>query len=236
MEPVMKGMGRHPGWVLVYTSFIMLILRFFAGPIVHRLSPLGLLAVSALIAACGLYSLSLAGTGIAIFLAATLYGFGKTFFWPTMLGVVSEQCPRGGALTLNAMGGVGMLAVGVLGFPFIGLLQARPTVAAIEAEAPQIAHQVVVDRQGIFGHYRAVDPDKLKTLPAAEQEHIESIQAKAQKGALRTMAVFPCIMLVCYLALIAYFRSRGGYKAQVLTGHAADDREFTGGVQGPVEA
>ena len=34
------------------------------------------------------------GTAVMIFVAATLYGFGKTFFWPTMLGVVSEQTPE----------------------------------------------------------------------------------------------------------------------------------------------
>ena len=97
----------------------MLVLRFFAGPIVHRLSPLGLLATSAAVAAVGLVLLSKA-SGIAILLAATVYGFGKTFFWPTMLGVVAEQFPKGGALTLNTMGGVGMLAVGVLGSPLLG--------------------------------------------------------------------------------------------------------------------
>ena len=68
-----------------------------------------------------------------IFVAATLYGFGKTFFWPTMLGVVSDQTPRGGALTLNALGGIGMLAVGVLGFPYIGTLQADKKIDAIAA-------------------------------------------------------------------------------------------------------
>src|SRR5271169_2440950 len=100
----------------------MLVLRFFAGPIVHKLSPLGLLATCAPLAACGLVFLSKA-RGMTIFAAATLYGVGKSFFWRTMLGVVSEQFPKGGALTLNATGGVGMLAVGVLGAPFIGLLQ-----------------------------------------------------------------------------------------------------------------
>ena len=49
------------------------------------------------------------------------------------------------------------------------------------------------------------------------------------------MAIFPCIMLVCYLILIGYFRSKGGYEAQVLTGHAAHDEEFTGGTEGPGE-
>src|SRR5207237_7897648 len=56
-------------------------------------------------------------------IAATIYGFGKTYYWPTMLGVVSERFPRGGALTLGAMGGVGMLSAGLLGTPGIGYKQ-----------------------------------------------------------------------------------------------------------------
>src|SRR5213078_4199604 len=108
--------------------------RFFAGPIVHQLSPLGLLALSAVLAIVGLYTLSFTA-GTAIFLAATLYGIGKTFFWPTMLGVVSEQMPKGGALTLNAISGIGMLAVGTLGTTYIGTLQSNKEIAAIERSA-----------------------------------------------------------------------------------------------------
>ena len=40
----MKKLGLPGGVVLIYTSLIMMVLRFFAGPIVHKLSPLGLLA------------------------------------------------------------------------------------------------------------------------------------------------------------------------------------------------
>ena len=61
--------------------------------------------------------------GLTILIAATLYGFGKTFFWPTMLGLTTEQFPKGGALTLNAVAAVGMLAVGVMGTPFFGKVQ-----------------------------------------------------------------------------------------------------------------
>ncbi len=86
----------------VWTSTVMFVLRFFAGPIVHRISPLGLLAASAAIACCGLLWLGNAGNSIIVlFFAATLYALGKTFFWPTTLGVVSEQYPRGGALLIE---------------------------------------------------------------------------------------------------------------------------------------
>ncbi len=264
MEPEMKAIGHHAGWVLVYTSAIMLVLRFFAGPIVHRFSPLGLLAISAVLAATGLVCLSQT-TGMMIFAAATLYGFGKTFFWPTMLGVVSEQCPKGGALTLNAVGGVGMLAVGVLGFPFIGLLQVNAVSADLKNSNPDLFKQVTEEKDGILGKYAAVNDKKVDSLVplAADAAKVEmSVEADlekklkkdptkeelkaalaedakykaiiaesgfeaqkktldsfngtkdaASKGALKYMAIFPCIMLVCYIALIAYFRSKGGYKA-----------------------
>jgi MFS family permease len=254
MESVAKKQNFHPGWILVYTSAIMMVLRFFAGPIVHRLSPLGLLACSAMLAIIGLYTLSFT-VGAAIFLAATLYGIGKTFFWPTMLGVVSEQMPRGGALTLNAISGIGMLAVGTLGFPYIGTLQASKEIQAVSksevaAAVPGLVESggalSVVENKSIYEvlHYENISNEKLKErlaqLPPAKREEaaeqLKDIRGRSTQGALANMAVFPTFMLACYLILILYFKSKGGYEAEVLTGHAAKDEEYTGGVEGPVEA
>jgi MFS family permease len=207
----MARIGINAGWVLIYTSAIMMVLRFFAGPIIHRISPLGLLAVSATLAAIGLFALS-AATGAMILVAATLYGVGKTFFWPTSLGVVAEQFPRGGALTLNVVGGVGMLAVGVIGAPFMGLLQDRNMDANLAVAAPALHQQVMVERNSIFGDYRAVDPSVAATIPAADQQTIGAVQEESQKDALRTIAFLPVLMLIFYIALILYFRSRGGYE------------------------
>jgi MFS family permease len=109
--------------LFVYTSSLMFILRFFAGPIVERISPLGLLAASAIFGAVGLTLLGNAEGAVMCIVAATVYGIGKTFLWPTMLAVVSEQFPKGGAITIGAAGGVGMLAAGLLGGPGIGFLQ-----------------------------------------------------------------------------------------------------------------
>ncbi|MCG8585562.1 MAG: MFS transporter [Pirellulales bacterium] len=244
----------HPGWVLVYTSAIMMLLRFFAGPIVHTFSPLGLLAVSCVLAIAGLYTLSFT-VGAVIFAAATLYALGKTFFWPTMLGVVAEQCPKGGALTLNAIGGIGMLAVGTLGFPYIGALQAGKQIAAV-ASSEEIKKQIpdikddkgdltVLEDRTIYEiiRYQAISDDKVKALikelPEGEQEaateDVAAVRGKANQGALANMAIFPLVMLIGYLALIVYFKSKGGYEAEVLTGHEAEDEKFTGGVEGPVE-
>ena len=117
--------------LFVYTSGLMFILRFFAGPIVERISPLGLLAVSAVFGATGLTMLGNADGAVMCVFAATIYGIGKTFLWPTMLGVVSEQFPKGGAITIGAIGGVGMLSAGLLGGPGIGFLQDSNASAAL---------------------------------------------------------------------------------------------------------
>ncbi|HEU0008766.1 MAG TPA: MFS transporter [Verrucomicrobiae bacterium] len=109
--------------LFIWTSVLMFALRFFAGPIVHKISPLGLLFGAAVLAAAGLFLLGTATTGVACVMAATVYGIGKTYYWPTMLGVASERFPRGGALALGCLGAVGTLSAGLLGGPGIGYKQ-----------------------------------------------------------------------------------------------------------------
>jgi MFS family permease len=110
-------------WLFIWTSGLMFVLRFFAGPIVHRINPLGLLFISAICGTIGLYLLGTTTSLAMCVIAATIYGLGKTFYWPTMLGVASERFPKGGALVLGIMGGVGMLSAGLLGGPIIGYNQ-----------------------------------------------------------------------------------------------------------------
>ncbi len=105
--------------ILVYTAGIMFVLRFFGGPLAHLFSPMGLLTGSAVLAAIGLYGLGAASTPFTAFAAATVFGVGKTYFWPTMLGVTSELFPKGGAATLAIMGGTGNLAVAFI-LPVMG--------------------------------------------------------------------------------------------------------------------
>ena len=214
MEEPMKAAGYNGLWVLIYTSAIMMVLRFwFAGPIVSKLGPLGLLATSAVLAIAGLYLLSSATSLTMIFVFATLYGFGKTFFWPTTLGVVSEQCPKGGALTLNAIAGIGMLAVGILGGPVIGKMTEDSIKASVEAATSAETYESISNDSTYFlGDYTAVDGEKVAGLADKEQEEIkESIQSGKQ-GSLASVAIFPFFMLVCYIALILYFKNKGGYK------------------------
>jgi MFS family permease len=235
MGPEMKNIGIDAGWILVFTSAIMMILRFFAGPIVHKLSPLGLLATCSAIAMAGLIFLSKA-TGITILVAATMYGIGKTFFWPTMLGIVAEQFPKGGALTLNATGGVGMLGVGIVGSVFLGFIQDTSTDRHLKEMNQTVHERVTAEKTWLFGKYNAPDPAKVSTQPKVVQDTITEVEGTAKKEALSTVAIFPAAMLVFYIALLLYFKSKGGYQAEVLSGHAAEDEKFTGGVSGPAEA
>jgi len=111
--------------LFVYTSLLMTGLRFFAGPIVEKISPLGLLFVSGILGCTGLLLLGNAGVGAIWFcvLAATVYAVGKTFLWPTMLAVASERYPKGGAIAIGMLGGAGMLSAGLFGGPGIGFKQ-----------------------------------------------------------------------------------------------------------------
>lgn len=192
-EPLQRA-GQDPLWVLIYTSAIMTVLRFFSGPIVHKLTPLGLLATCAGLAAVGLMLLSVTTTLIAIFAAATLYGIGKTFFWPTTLGVVSEQFPKGGALTLNAIAGIGMLSVGIVGGPLIGAMQEKSMETAVGKEMEGTYAKISEERSYFLGKYNAVVDDKVKDLPEADATKVGEVTKGAKQGALAKVAVFPIIM------------------------------------------
>jgi MFS family permease len=242
IQDIMRSVLKSPTsgtLFLVYTASIMFVLRFFAGPIVHRISPLGLLAACAAIASIGLLWLGSAGASVGmLFLAATLYGIGKTFFWPTTLGLVSEQYPRGGALLLNAIAGVGMISVGTIGNTGIGTIQDADFNRAVQQNMPAVHSQLAATKQGLFSEYQYIDKTKYGTADIDEstRETLAGLESATKQNALTKIAVLPAIMCACYLGLIVYFASRGGYKAEVLIGHGAKDEKFTGGIPGPVEA
>ena len=223
MEEPMTVAGFHPLWVLIYTSAIMAILRFFfAGPIVQKLTPIGLLILSSVMAIVGLFFLSSAQGLLIIFVFATIYGFGKTFFWPTMLGVVSEQCPRGGALTLNAIAGIGMLTVGIVGGPLIGKMQEDSVAKKMDQ---QTYASISADNSYLLGDYTAVDPAKVAGLGEEKASEINEEVKLAKQGALANVTIFPFFMLICYVLLFLYFKQRGGYKPVEIASH-------TGGGEG----
>jgi DHA2 family metal-tetracycline-proton antiporter-like MFS transporter len=207
-------------WIFVYVSAVMTVLRFYAGPIVHRFSPIGLLVIGTAIAIVGLLLLS-NSVGWAILLASTVYAFGKTFLWSTTLGMTSEQFPKGGALTLNGVSAVGVLFLGVLGSPFIGYKQDMDMAKRLNVpeHATLYAQVQGKDAQGMFGNVPSLDQEKIKALPEAEKATLESLQASNKRGAFTTVAILPTFMLICYLGLFLYFRAKGGYKPVEIGAH-----------------
>lgn len=219
MTPVLAQFSQYGGlMLLIYTSFIMFVLRFFAGPIVHRISPLGLLATCAALASIGLFWIANAGAAAGmIFAAGTLYGIGKTFFWPTTLGVVTEQFPQGGAMTINAIAGIGMISVGVLGGPMLGAIQDRALDARLRSQDPAVHAQVAGEPHTAYlMTYQPLDRSKVAALPEPAQKLVEEITTQNSQQTLATFAILPAIMFFCYVGLILYFRARGGYRPVVL--------------------
>lgn len=96
--------------LLVYVSALMFIFRHFAGRLAGWLSNPGLLWISSLLAAIGLYMLSQAQSPLAAIAASTVWGLGVCAMWPTMLASVAERYPRGDAWALGLVGSAGALA------------------------------------------------------------------------------------------------------------------------------
>jgi MFS family permease len=212
---------------LVYTSGFMFILRFFAGPLVHRLSPFGLLTCSATLSAIGLFWLSYSFTAILAFAAATVFAFGKAYFWPTMLGVTSERYPRGGSLLLALTGGAGMVAAGLAG-PVMGHIYDTHTISALP---PKLAQVVVVNDKY---SPEAADPilkagAEPNATPEQKQDAADLKEALKQGAAasFRYVAALPAVLIFIFGGLFLYFKAIGGYKPVVLGADADTEPEAT---------
>jgi sugar phosphate permease len=156
--------------VLAYINGLMAVLRFFAGPVVHRLSPTGILVTSAILAGIGLYWFSFAETTLMAFLSATVFALGVCYFWPTMLGVTSERVPRSGALGLALMGGAGMLAVGLLTAPQMGKVADRflhEQLVARQAQTIAVLQRVTSE----YPPLAADSPFKAEIMKAVGEAH-----------------------------------------------------------------
>lgn len=118
VETILGSSGASPMLVLALVTGIMALGRFFAGPIVHKLNPIGVLFMSAIITASAIYFMSIA-EGSMIYVAAALFALGVCYFWPTMIGFISEYTPKTGALGMSLVGGAGMFATSIWN-PIIG--------------------------------------------------------------------------------------------------------------------
>ncbi len=105
--------------ILVWISGIMTAGRASCEWVFARIAPVPLMMVSTLLAAIGMYSLSIVSGSVLTLAASGLFALGVTFLWPTMLGITAERFPKGGGLLLAMMGGMGMLSSS-FALPMIG--------------------------------------------------------------------------------------------------------------------
>ncbi len=154
--------------LLVYVSGLMFVMRHFAGPIVERISSTGLMFFSCLAAGIGLYLLSLASTPLLAFGAATVWGIGVCYMWPTMLGIISERFPRGGAMAMGLMGFAGGMSIQFV-LPQMGSifdaakLEAAGGAEALAALSPEAMQDVI--RYASVESFQAVAFVPLVLLP-----------------------------------------------------------------------
>lgn len=115
---VMSSSGASPMLILALVTGLMAVGRFFAGPVIQALGQTGVLLISAIFAAIGIYLFSVV-TGPMAYVAAVCFAIGVCYFWPTMVGAVAQRVPLSGALGMSIIGGVGMFSSSIFQ-PIIG--------------------------------------------------------------------------------------------------------------------
>ena len=119
---VLEAVGMHGILVLVWISGWMVVLRLLASHFVERLAPTGMLLTAAMLTGSGLFLLSFVQGLWSALAVATIFAWGVAFFFPTMVGLVSERLPRTGSLGIVLTAGIGLGMAGGVGVPLIGRL------------------------------------------------------------------------------------------------------------------
>ncbi|WP_136467802.1 MFS transporter [Flagellimonas onchidii] len=144
VEKILGGSGVQPMLILAMVTGIMALGRYFAGPLVHKLNPIGVLFMSSIVTTIAIYSLSVMD-GPMIYVSAVLFALGVCYFWPTTIGFVSEYLPKTGALGMSLVGGAGMFATGIWQ-PVIGSWLDKGREAAIASGASADVAEIVAGK------------------------------------------------------------------------------------------
>jgi MFS family permease len=194
IDVLLKNVTDNAILLLTIETGVMVLGRGLAEPVVHKFSPAGVLLLSAIFAALGLYLLG-HSTGNMLFVGALIFGIGVCYFWPTMLGFVSENMPKTGAVGLNFMGGAGMFAVSVY-MIFMGGYYDKLVASKLPAGASLADY----------------------TAPAATQQMTAALnEAKKAAGPeiINVTMIIPLVLIVAFIALNIYMRGRHKKQVQV---------------------
>jgi hypothetical protein len=157
-------------------------------------------------------------------IALGIYAVGKTFFWPTMLAVVSDRYPRTGAVAISIMGGIGMLSAGMIGGPGLGYSKDRYAAEALQQSSPAVYQTVKVAEPSKFlflAPVNAIDGKKLaeakeNKTPTPEQKAIVAADQQGDRNTLKADSFIPLTMAVIFLGILLYFKATGGYRTITL--------------------
>jgi len=187
IELLLRNVSDNAILLLTVNTGVMVIGRGLAEPVVHRFSPQGVLLGSAVLSALGLYLLGHT-SGNMLFVGALIFGMGVCYFWPTMLGFVSENLPKTGAVGINLMGGAGMFAVSVY-MIFMGGYYDRLIAAKLPAGADMATYST-----------------------AAGGTEMANLFSEAKKAAgpeiLNATLIIPIILTVAFAGLFFYMRGK----------------------------
>ncbi len=187
IDVLLKNVTDNAILLLTIETGVMVIGRGFAGPVVKQFSPQGVLLMSAILAAAGLYLLGHT-TGNMLFFGALIFGMGVCYFWPTMIGFVAENLPRTGAVGLNFMGGAGMFAVSIY-MMFMGGYYDRLLTGKLPAGAD-------------ISQYNSAAPDT----------DMANALSEAKKAAgpeiINATLMIPLVLIIAFAILFIYMRGR----------------------------
>jgi fucose permease len=174
---VLEAVGVHGILVLVWISGWMVVLRLLSGHFVERLSPTGMLLGSAVLTGAGLFLLSFVQSLVSAFAVATVFAWGVAFFFPTMVGTVSERLPKTGSLGIVLMAGIGMAASGGVGVPMMGKIADHYLAEALD---PGTTVALLTDVEAQFPEYVAAaegssDPAQLGYRASDVREAWEAV-------------------------------------------------------------
>jgi MFS family permease len=209
--------------LFVFTSLMMFGLRFCAHFIENKLGlkPVSLLFVCAILAVIGLNLVSAVSAFGPALGALLVYAFGKTFFWPTMLAVVSDRFPRTGGIAISLMGGVGMMSAGLIGGPGLGYFKDRFAAEELAKKDAAIHAEWTAGENKskflVFPEVASIDPVKLEAAKnSKERTETEQIVVDADivgnRKTLKVDSIIPLTMAGLFLLLMLYFKSIGGYR------------------------
>ncbi len=193
VERLLGKAGAQPMLILALVTGLMAVGRYFAGPVIHRLNPVGVLLASAVVATLGIYSMSHA-TGGMTYVSAVIFAIGVCYFWPTMIGFTAEYIPKSGALGMSLMGGAGMFATAMLQ-PIVGGWLDKSKLD--NAAAMGYKYEGAMSSEGLTAFFKSIPEESMKQL-----------ELMAGQATLSNIVIFPIILIVAFTGLWFWMKSR----------------------------